>query len=113
MDVVATVSQIVGLDVTNAELDAVRAHLGDIGRVESWLMARKLAAKRRLDDLSRSGVTVWPENDLSNHGNTSRRDAEQVTRRQQAADAVPQLADSLETGEVAPGHLDALHRGLA
>jgi len=112
MDVVEVLGRVVGVDLATADLECVRVGLADAGRVRSWLEGWEIAAKRRLDELCRSGIGSCPENDLVVHGNITRRDAERVCRRDRALADLPQLGGALADGEVSGAHLDVLARGL-
>ena len=103
----------VDVDVEVADLAGLRRLLADLGAVKSWIAAREVAVTRRIDVLAREGVPVVAEFDLAEHGNTSRREADQVRHRDEALQAVPQMEPALAAGEISTGHVDALHRSLA
>jgi hypothetical protein len=115
-DVRELVGRIAGVDLDAADLERVRAMISDLSRLDAWSAAKRIAAKRRLDDLAREAENrrvVIPERDLRLSANASKRATEQVGNRQNALDALPELADALENGDTTPEHVDALHRGLA
>src|SRR5687768_4684112 len=102
----------VDVDLDTAEVPDVRGLLGDLTRIESWVAARKIAARRRLDELARTGVPVVPDAELARAGNSSTRDVAKVAGRDGAIGLVPDIGEALAGGEVTAGHVDALANGF-
>jgi hypothetical protein len=89
----------------------VRADLARISQVRSWLDAREIADRRRLEDF-RAPFGATPDQELARSANLSRRDAGTVNSRAAVCDQVPELADALTDGAVTGAHVDVLGRGL-
>jgi hypothetical protein len=79
--------------------------------VRSWLDAREIADRRRLEDF-KAPFGATPDQELARSANLSRRDADTVNTRAQTVSDVPQLGDALADGAVTGAHVDVLGRGL-
>jgi len=112
VDVVAVMERAVWVDLAAADVPAVRSLLGDLTRIESWAAARRVAARRRLDDLARSGTAVLADAELANAGNSSSRDVAKVAGRDGALALVPTMEGALVAGDVTAGHVDVLANGF-
>jgi len=102
----------VEVDLDAADVSVVRGLLGDLTRIESWSAARRVAARRRLEELARRGVPVVADAELATAGNSSSRDVARVAGRDGALGLVPAMGDALAAGDVTAGHVDALANGF-
>src|SRR5215207_3751331 len=111
MDVVEVLSTMVALDVASADLLVVRDDLGRVAQLRSWLDAREIALRRRLDDV-RGPFGATADQELARSANTSRRDADRVNSRARMIDEVPRLGDALADGHLTGAHVDVFDRRL-
>src|SRR5687768_16794047 len=112
VDVVEVLRRALDTDLAVADVGAVRGVLADLGRAQSAIDARRVQARRRLDDLGRQGAAVCPDLEVARAGNTTARDAAQVGERDKTLGELPVLEDALREGAVSGAHVDALSRGL-
>ena len=78
MDVVEVVSSMATFDVAAADFVGVREDLARLARVRSWLDAREIADRRRLEDF-RAPFGATPDQEFARASNKSRRDADRST----------------------------------
>jgi hypothetical protein len=112
MDPMALMQAAVDVDLDVADVPALREFLGHLTRIESWAAARRVRARRRLDELARAGVPVVADAVLATAGNSSCRDVAKVAGRDGAIELVPDIGDALAAGDVTAGHVDVLANGF-
>ena len=66
MDVVEMVSSMAAFDVATADSAGVREDLARLARVRSWLDAREIADRRRLEDF-RAPFGATPDQEFTRH----------------------------------------------
>ena len=113
LGVVEVLRRSLDVDLAVAGVAGVREVLADLARVEAVVDARRVVARRRLDDLARGGVAVCADVEVARAGNTTARNAAQVGERDRTLGALPGLEDALRDGAVSGAHVDVLARGLA
>ena len=95
------------------ELDTLdRDELADVvtasSHVRGWLDALDLRCARQGRSLADAGRAEPATALIAAHSNRSSRDADQITRRDTVAAAMPTFEDGLTDGAVSAGHLDAI-----
>ncbi len=100
------------LDLGGAEIGDVRSMLNDLARVQARIDARRVEARRRLDDLSRNGTPIVPDQEFARASNTTARDANTNSDRDATLTLVPAFEDALRDGDTTGAHVDGLARGL-
>ena len=101
------VRRLAALDVGCADSGVLRAAVGELRRLRSWVDGREVLLARLIAD-----VSSFPEKSLSEAGQTSLRAAEQVLHRASTLELVPQLEVSLDAGRLSGGHVDVFTRVL-
>ncbi len=76
--------------------------------MRSWLDGREVLLGRLM-----AAVSSYPEKSLADAGRTGLRQAEQVIKRAETVEQVPEFGVSLEAGNVSGAHVDVLARTLA
>jgi hypothetical protein len=112
VDVADVLRRALDADLAVADVAAVRGVLADLARVQSSLDARRVVARRRLDDLVKQGAAVCPDVEVARAGNTTAREAAHIGERDRTLGELPVLEDALRDGAVSGAHVDALSRGL-
>src|SRR3954463_10142908 len=82
---------------------SVETVVDELRRLQDWLDGRQVAAARLVSD-----VSSFPEKSLADASRTNLRQAEQMLRRADTADAVPEFAVSLDAGRLSGAHVDVL-----
>src|SRR5829696_4439374 len=100
VDVAEVLRRSFGADLAVADVAAVRAVLADLGRVQAAIDARRVVARRRLEDLARQGTAVCPDAEVARAGNATARDAAQVGERDRTLGELPALEVALRGGAV-------------
>src|SRR4051794_17783917 len=86
---------------------AVEVVVDELRRLRAWIDGRDVAAARLV-----AQVSSFPEKSLADASRTNLRQAEQMMRRCETADQVPELGVSLDAGRVSGAHVDVLARTL-
>jgi hypothetical protein len=107
-DVLEMIEQLGEIDLEVLDRDELATVVTAGARVRSWLDAFDLRCARRARTLAAEGRAEAAASLISNHGNRTDRDAEQITDRDRIGDAMPSFEDSLAEGAVSAGHLDAI-----
>ncbi len=87
----------------SAEREQLEAALRDVGRLESWMAGTKAALTSKL-----SSQVSFPEKTIADCTRGTPRDAINDKARADTLDAVPSLADALDSARVTAGHVDAV-----
>src|SRR5262245_3246872 len=87
--------------------DVVLAGTRDLCRLRSWLDGRELSFTRSLTALS-----SFPEKDLADASKTSLGEGLKLTERAVAAEAFPEVAEAVSSGETTGRHLDVVRAVL-
>ena len=90
----------------------MRGVLADLGRVQSWIDARRVEARRRLDDLARVRQPGGAGPGDRQRGRATAREVGQIADRDKTLELVPEMEDALADGAVTGAHVDGLARGL-
>ena len=106
-EVHSLVGRLADVDVGCADSGVLRAAVGELRRLRSWVDGREVLLARLIAD-----VSSFPEKSLSEAGQTSLRAAEQVLHRASTVELVPQLEVSLDAGRLSGGHVDVFTRVL-
>jgi hypothetical protein len=93
--------RVASVDAGCADWGVLKAAVGELARLRSWLDGREVLLARLV-----AGVSSFPEKSLAEAGRTSLRGGEQVLRRTETVEHVPQFAVSLDAGRVSGGHVD-------
>ena len=80
-ELVAVFRRALAPDLKVAAAAEVRAVLADLARTQSAIDARRIDARRRLDDLAKAGAAVNADLELTGAGKSSARDAAKVGER--------------------------------
>jgi Domain of unknown function (DUF222) len=106
-DVQSLVGRVAAVDDECADVGVVKAAVGDLRRLQSWIEGRQVAFAKMLARLS-----SFPEKSLAEAARTSLRRGEDLLRRAETTDAVPAMGVSLDEGRVSGEHVDVLARTL-
>jgi hypothetical protein len=85
----------------------VKAALGDLRRLQSWIEGRQVVFAKLI-----GGLSSFPEKSLAEAAHTSLRRGEDLVRRAETVEQVPALGVSLDAGRVSGEHVDVLTRTL-
>jgi hypothetical protein len=107
-DLLAIVEQLCDLEIDTLERDELADVVAATARVRGWLDATELRCTRRNRKLADAGRAEPAPSMIARKGNRSSREAEQINRRDKAAEAMPTFEDGLDDGTVSAGHLDAI-----
>src|SRR3954469_4445338 len=86
---------------------SVEVVVDELRRLRAWIDGREVAAARLMAE-----VSSFPEKSLADASRTNLRHGEQMLRRAETADAVPEFAMSLDAGRESGAHVDVLARTL-
>src|SRR5215210_4876177 len=86
---------------------SVEVVVAELARLRGWLDGREVAAARLVAE-----VSSFPEKSLADASRTNLRHGEQMMRRAETADAVPDFGVSLDAGRLSGAHVDVLARTL-
>jgi hypothetical protein len=106
-EVQSLVGRVAAVSSDCADWAVLQAAIGDVRRLRSWVDGREVLFARLI-----AGLSSFPEKSLSEAGQTSLRDAEQVMRRAATAEEIPAVEKSLEAGRLSGGHVDVFTRAL-
>ena len=106
-DVQCLVGRVAAVDSSCADVGVVRAAVGDLRRLKSWIEGRELACARLI-----AGLSSFPEKSLAEAARTSLRGGEDLLRRAATIEQIPAIGTSLDAGRVAGEHVDVLTRTL-
>ncbi len=84
---------------------AIEAGLASVSKLRAWLDASEAELAGRL-----ASQVSFPESAIADTSRTSVGSASRTIERSRTLDAVPPLADALDTGRVTSGHVDAVTR---
>ena len=116
MNAVQQISEIVtrleSSDVSGYDEPAIRAALGQIATVQTWVDRRKIALTHRLSQLAAKSSTVNAQHVLATAGNISRFEAYREVQRASALEHFPELAKVFAAGRISTAHLDVMSRTL-
>jgi hypothetical protein len=104
----ATVERLCAVELDTLDRDELADVVTDSSRIRGWLDALDLRCARRGRSLADAGHAEPATALIATHSNRSSRDADQITRRDTVAAAMPTFEDGLSAGAVSAGHLDAI-----
>ena len=107
-ELLATIEQLHDIEVDTLDRDQLATLVAATARVRSWLDALELRCARQGRALADTGRAEPAPALIARHTGRSARDAEQITRRDRVAEAMPTFEDGLGNGVVTAGHLDAI-----
>jgi hypothetical protein len=110
--VAVMVAALDSLDVASLDRPGVQSALSSLSRVRGWHDGLHVRLTRRLGELAEDAPSIFPEADIAAAAKTSRRSADQATKRAATLDSVPELEAPLSAGECSSEHVDALGRAL-
>jgi hypothetical protein len=99
--------------VSSLDEAGLRALGAALVRVRGWLDGVDVACTRRAEALKTIGGAIDGRLFQREHGSRSERGARAAVERVGLLDAVPELAEALEAGQVGVGHADAIARVVA
>ena len=102
------VGRVAAVDAGCADWAVLRAAVGELRRLKSWVDGREVMLAGLI-----AGVSSFPEKSLADAGWTSLRDGERLLHRAETAEQIPALASALDAGRVSGAHVDVLTRALA
>ena len=106
-DVQCLVRRVAAIDASCAEWGVLQGAVEDLRRLKAWVDGCEVVVARAV-----AAVSSWPEKSLAEAGRTSLRQAEEVLKRAETAQAMPSFGTSLATGNVSGQHIDVLTRAL-
>ncbi len=106
-EVHSLVGRVAAVDSACADSVVLRAAVGELRRLRSWVDGREVLLARLI-----AGVSSFPEKSLSEAGQTSLRAAEEVLHRASTVEQIPAVEVSLDAGRLSGGHVDVLTRVL-
>ncbi|MEP7203225.1 MAG: DUF222 domain-containing protein [Ilumatobacteraceae bacterium] len=101
------VERLAAVDAGCADWASLRVAVDDVRRLRSWVDGREVAVARAV-----AGVSSFPEKSLAEAGRTSLRHGEQVLKRADTVETVPEFGASLDAGRVSGEHVDVMGRAL-
>ena len=101
------VDRAVALESCRRDRVSVEVVVGELRRLQDWLDGRQVAAARLVAE-----VSSFPEKSLADASRTNLRHGEQMLRRADTADQVPEFGVSLDAGRLSGAHVDVLARTL-
>ena len=107
-DVQCLVGRVAAVDAECVDVGVVKAAVGDLRRLQSWVEGRQVALARLM-----AGLSSFPEKSLAEAARSSLRRGEDLLRRTDTADQIPAIGVSLAEGRVSADHVDVLTRTLA
>ena len=107
-ELLATIEQLHDIAVDTLDRDELATIVAATARVRSWLDALELRCARQGRTLADTGRCEPAPALIARHTGRSSRDAEQITRRDRVAEAMPTFEHGLTNGAVTAGHLDAI-----
>jgi len=116
MSAVQEISEIItrleSSDVSDYDEQAIRAALGQIATVQTWVDRRKIALTHRLSQLAAKSSSVNAQHVLATAGNISRFEAYREVQRASTLEHFPELAKVFAAGRISTAHLDVMSRTL-
>ena len=106
------VTRLESSDVSDFDEQAIRAALGQIASVQTWVDRRKIALTHRLSQLAAMSSSVNAQHVLATAGNISRYEAYREVQRASTLEHFPELAKVFATGRISTAHLDVMSRTL-
>jgi hypothetical protein len=103
-----TVEVLLAADLDTADRDTVAGLVLHSRQLRSWLDAVDVRCARRTRALAAEGRAEPPESLLGDDGRRSRRDAADVSGREQVCEAMASFETALANGDVSAGHIDAI-----
>jgi hypothetical protein len=107
-DLLATVERLCDTEISDLDRDGLAALNAAGARVRAWLDAHDLRCARHGRALSDAGCAESPAALIVHSSNRSGRQASEIARRSDVADALPSFEDALVEATVSAGHLDAI-----
>ncbi len=107
-DLLDLVQRLSAVDYNTLDRDRLAEVVAAAGRVRGWLDTIDLQCSRRGRTLADQGRCESAPALIARLSGRTGRDAEQITRRDRVAEAMPAFEDALADGAVTSGHLDAI-----
>ncbi len=107
-ELLATVERLCSTDVDALDRDELADVMAAGASVRGWLDALDLRCTRQGRALAEAGRAESAADMIVVNSNRSSREAVQIARRGDVADAMPVFEDGLDDGTVSAGHLDAI-----
>jgi hypothetical protein len=106
-DVQCLVGRVAAVDDGCVDVGVVKAAVGDLRRLQSWIEGRQVALARLM-----AGLSSFPEKSLAEAARSSLRGGEDLLRRTATIEQIPAIGTSLDAGRVSADHVDVLTRTL-
>ncbi len=102
------VGRVAAVDADCSDWAVLQGAVGELRRLKSWVEGREVFLAGLV-----AKVSSFPEKSLAEAGRTGSREGEQVIKRAETVELVPELGVSLQAGWVSGAHVEVLTRALA
>lgn len=107
-ELLTTIEHLCDVELDTLERDDLADVVATTARVRGWLDATELRCTRRARSLAKAGRAEPAPSLIAHNSKRSSRDANQIDRRNDVAEAMPSFENNLEDSTVSAGHLDAI-----